>query len=232
VSVNGFGANIIAEIVSSTYGNLANRIDVQMLHFFSDKEIRNVLANKKLSSSFADKIYQLSNGYPALVSAMVCAIEENELSIEEDTDCADWFAHWYETFYFANYLVPALKMFKATLNRKSESAIDDAIQKLIKQIRITIVGEESMLRSLLQSEEQNDVDSIDGIAQSTIDQISQSLAMIDMLNVYETGIIFPEYVCKQNGIRGTTLPIIRQYWQHNPAQNIYEKLQKLMVLDS
>merc|ERR1712173_218938 len=116
-------------------------------------------------------------------------------------------------------------MFKALISRRSESAINDAIRKLIKQIRMTVVGDSLLLEQMLldkdkDNEDDDDRIAIEGIAQSTIDQISQSLMMMDADHVMDANIIFPDYVCKQNGIQNT-LPVIQEYWQQHTAEHVY-----------
>merc|ERR1719461_392218 len=126
----------------------------------------------------AGKLHKISKGYPVLLSAIICAIKDHKLDVDVVMD-KEWFVHWYERVYFVNYFVPALKMFKALISRRSESAINDAIQKLIKQIRMTIVGDSLLLEQMLEEEAEGSGLDEDGelgsIAQSTIDQMSQSL---------------------------------------------------------
>ena len=200
VSPNQNAAELIVNVLSSTYGNLATTIDTQICDFFSESEVLKILqanigerTSSEGSELLASKLHKITKGYPVLLSAVIMAMNENEVTAEEVVAGSEalgkWFAAWYESVYFANYMVPALKL----IERRR-------MKKILKQIRKMLVG-----------------DCAGDMTDST------DIDLMDAGEAYRAAVLFPKHVCDQNDIE-LTLPIVRNYWKQHSIEHIYNKL--------
>lgn len=237
ISNSAFANAILSEILKTTYGGIVNKTTERTTDFFSENEIMNILRLNMThthSKLLANKLYEITKGYPLLLSSMIIAMNKNELSItdvinDNKDGITKWFDDWYENVYFKKYLVPSLKTFRSNRMTKSEKQQTDDIKKLLKQCWLLIsenMSYEDKMRQISNTKTEN-TDNETTVDKGIIDQINKVFTIMDVAKAMNCGVFFPRYIAQDIDIE-LTLPIIKYYWTQHSFDHIADTLLKMI----
>lgn len=235
VSSNNMGQIAISQVLEKEYGPITNiNVECKTAKFFSVKEILQILKINMLyadSKLLANKLYEITKGYPLLLNKIINAMKTNKLLInhvinDNKHEITKWFDNWYENEYFIKYLIPTFKvMLIREMMNTSQMSQQQTIKKLIKLCKMKIINDDGITneegKELSQFEKLKD--EIDEIDEMTIEQIGKALEFIGWeVKLNQIGVFLPPYITQNINV-SLTLPIIRDYWITHSVDHIYNK---------